>query len=91
MSRTNPYVDVIGRSWSAKKLDVLLADPEVFQTVVTGASIGLRPDRTWQPAFVLEWAGWRFSRVEPAAQLLLLVTRFYDTKGAHFLGREAVR
>jgi hypothetical protein len=91
MSGTNPYVDVMGRAWPVAKLDALLTDPEVLQTVLTGASVGLRSDRTWRPAFVLEWAGWRYTREEPTALLLLLVTRFFDTKGAHHLGREPVR
>ena len=88
MIGVNPYVDVTGRGWPIAELDALLADPDVAQTVLTGASVGLRSDRTWRPAYVLEWAGWRYTRQEPATLLLLLVTRFFDTDGAHYLGRE---
>jgi hypothetical protein len=84
-----PYVDSFGRGWSAEKLDDLLGDPEVSITVQSGASIGLRPNRTWDRAAVRRWAEIRFTRWETGALVVVLIERWFETAGARYLRPEA--
>lgn len=84
------YTDVLGRKWAVDKLDALIAAPDVYPTVLAGVSQGLEPNHTWCPARVLGWARLRYTRESSAALLLLLVTRYFDTAGAHYLKREMV-
>jgi len=86
-----PYIDILGNIWPDDKLSALLADPDVSLTVMSGVSMGLRPDGTWSPAAVLNWAKIRYTREEPAALLLLLVTLYFDTDGRRYLTKEGGR
>ncbi|QRE76169.1 hypothetical protein [Methylobacterium aquaticum] len=83
-------MDCLGRQWQLAKLDALLADPEVRTTVLAAASHGLRPDHTWRPGAVLALARSHYGRKTTAALLLLLVARYFDTAGAHYLNRRSV-
>lgn len=82
MKRTWPYLDKQGRPWLASQLDALLCDSAVRLVVEHGARIGTgnEADR-WSSGLVLAWAQKRYRRPEPAALLLLLVTRFFDLGG----------
>lgn len=79
MTRAFPYTDIGGRHWPEARLDALLADVAVRVVVEHGARIGSHSagDR-WAPGAVLAWGQRRYRRPEPAALLLLLVTRFFD-------------
>jgi hypothetical protein len=79
MNRACPYLDILGRPWLAARLDALLCDVAVRLVVEHGARVGSHGagDR-WAPGAVLAWAQRRYRRPEPAALLLLLVTRFFD-------------
>ncbi len=86
--RRSGYVDALGRTWTAKSLDALLADPAVRLTVEQGAQIGMfNPGTRMSPGAVFAWARDRYTREEPAALLLLLVARFFDRGGKPGLGR----
>lgn len=79
MNRSCPYVDADGRPWPAERLDALLSDSAVRLVVEHGARVGShRSGDRWSPGAVLAWAQRRYCRPEPAALLLLLVTRFFD-------------
>lgn len=88
--RASAYMDVLGCRWDAEKLDRVLADPDVHARVSAIAHMAAQPDGTWYPANVLAVARNRYPREAAAALLLLLVTRYLDTEGAHLLGRERV-
>lgn len=79
MSGIPCYVDALGRLWPVTHIDAMLADQSVRLVVEQGAQIGSHGagDR-WSPGIVWAWAGKRYGRQEPAALLLLLVTRFFD-------------
>lgn len=75
----SPYIDAGGRPWSAERLDALLSDCAVRLVVEQGARVGSHgAGDQWAPGAVLAWALKRYSRPEPPALLLLLVTRFFD-------------
>lgn len=76
------YLDIYGRRWTASKLDTLLADPAVLWTVKLGFVQGANVRGGWNPGAVLAWARTQYGREEPAALLLLLVTRFFDLEVA---------
>lgn len=84
------YIDPLGRKWSAGRLDWLLADYDVMRTVLSAVNVGLRPDHTWSPGAVFAWAKVRYPRECVAALLLVIVTRYFDTAGAHYLNRKSV-
>lgn len=88
MTRASPYLDIQGRPWLASQLDALLSDATVRLIVEHGARLGSHSagDR-WAPGTVLAWAQRRYIRPEPAALLLLLVTRFFDLGLEPDLGR----
>lgn len=88
---TNIYIDCLGTGWPIPKLDEMLTDKDVLLIVTTGANIGLLSDGTWSPGRVWSWAGTRYRRQEVAALALVLITRFFDTAGAHHLGRRPCR
>lgn len=85
------YTDILGRRWDVEKLDDVLADPSARQTILAAASHALRSDKTWSPGVVLAGSRDRYRREAVAALMLVLVVRYFDTEGAHFLGRRACR
>lgn len=84
------YTDVLGRRWPVDQLDDLLSDPDVSLTVQSEASKVLLPEGAWNPAAALMLCRIRYPRESVAVLLLLLITRWFDTAGAHYLSRERV-
>lgn len=84
-----PYVDVLSQSWSEQKLDELLKEPSVVATIMAGVGLAPQPDGTWDYTHALCWTRMRYPRLESAGLALLLIERFFDTIGAHYLHEEA--
>lgn len=72
------YHDASGRVWLTAKLDALLAQPEVIQTVRQGLTIsrGLRGD--FRPGTAYAWARDRYRRTECSDLLHILLIRLRD-------------
>lgn len=72
------YHDVGGRVWLTTKLDALLAQPEVMQTVRQGLTISRGPRGDFRPAIAYTWARDRYRRTECSDLLHILVVRQQD-------------
>jgi len=72
------YHDVGGRIWPTAKLDALLAQPEVMQTVRQGLTISRGPRGDFWPAIAYTWARDRYRRTECSDLLHILVVRLRD-------------